>query len=491
MNMKKKIWVIIGIIALCVCLTPRALQNDTFYLIKLGDYLVNHGFDGFDHWTWVYQVGYTYPHFLLDIIAYLIYRSFGFMGIYIATMIFYAILGISIYYIVSRLIRNKWVATVVIFATIAMLADFVTMRGQLLSYSLFLWELYWLIRLYQNGEKRYILFLSLGSFLTAMVHGTFWLFTFVLYLPFFAEWLASKCKLTIVAKKLNIDNKFLCVRPKNIKRVFIALVSSVLVGFLTPTRVCFTYPFLTMLGNSQSYIGEHSPMTVLYFFEFCIAITIFLVSLIFAKTKIRFSYFCFICGLTLMSFLSVRHVALFYLIGFLMIGILLEDVIDSLDNNFKIAIASLMPKKIIKVGLGLVVVVIAGGTAYNNFQTDLLDKKYAPEDAVSYLKENFDVEKIHLFNHYNIGSYLLFSDVPVFIDSRSDLYQPAFSGNNLNVFDDYMKLIDNGDIELIDKYDITHILIYTGDWLAARLTGDSSYDELYRDDNMVLFGVKK
>lgn len=34
-----------------------------------------------------------------------------------------------------------------------------------------------------------------------------------------------------------------------------------------------------------------------------------------------------------------------------------------------------------------------------------------------------------LFNEYNYGSYLLYKGVPVFIDSRADLYAPEFNGN--------------------------------------------------------------
>ena len=43
--------------------------------------------------------------------------------------------------------------------------------------------------------------------------------------------------------------------------------------------------------------------------------------------------------------------------------------------------------------------------------------------------ENIDLENARFYNEYNYGSYMLFRGIPVFIDSRADLYAPEFSGN--------------------------------------------------------------
>ena len=43
--------------------------------------------------------------------------------------------------------------------------------------------------------------------------------------------------------------------------------------------------------------------------------------------------------------------------------------------------------------------------------------------------QNLDVKNIKLFNEYNYGSYLLYKGIPVFIDSRADLYAPEFNGS--------------------------------------------------------------
>ena len=53
------------------------------------------------------------------------------------------------------------------------------------------------------------------------------------------------------------------------------------------------------------------------------------------------------------------------------------------------------------------------------------------------IKEKLDKKNIKLFNEYNYGSYLLYRGIPVFIDSRADLYTKQFSGFDYDIFDDY------------------------------------------------------
>jgi hypothetical protein len=40
-KIKLRILVVFSIIILCVSLTTKELQNDTFYMIKLGSYIIN------------------------------------------------------------------------------------------------------------------------------------------------------------------------------------------------------------------------------------------------------------------------------------------------------------------------------------------------------------------------------------------------------------------------------------------------------------------
>ena len=86
MDKKKKfkymfmVWIAILVIAV----VRKTLQNDTFYTIKIGELIINNGIDMMDHFSFHTGLAYTYPHWLYDTFIYLLFKSFGYMGIYIS-----------------------------------------------------------------------------------------------------------------------------------------------------------------------------------------------------------------------------------------------------------------------------------------------------------------------------------------------------------------------------------------------------------------------
>ena len=101
---KKKfnIIAIICIIIFCITISPKTLQNDTFYTIKIGEHITETGtVDMKDPFSWHEDLKYTYPHWLYDTGIYLIYNvgeniatnmginaeTGGMTAIYISTMI--------------------------------------------------------------------------------------------------------------------------------------------------------------------------------------------------------------------------------------------------------------------------------------------------------------------------------------------------------------------------------------------------------------------
>ena len=101
-----------------------------------------------------------------------------------------------------------------------------------------------------------------------------------------------------------------------------------------------------------------------------------------------------------------------------------------------------------------------------------------------------------IYNEYNYGSYMLFRGIPVFIDSRCDLYTPEFNKtdddpNGRDIFLDALNiasLYDNYETKFA-SYGVTHVLIAPNTKLAVELEKDSNYEVLYHDDDshFVLF----
>ena len=87
-----------------------------------------------------------------------------------------------------------------------------------------------------------------------------------------------------------------------------------------------------------------------------------------------------------------------------------------------------------------IAVIVIAILLYKPHKDDVyIDESSYPVQAAEWIKENLNLSEITLYNEYNYGSYLIYQDIPVFIDSRCDLYLPEFN-ENVYVFKDFLNL---------------------------------------------------
>ncbi len=93
-----------------------------------------------------------------------------------------------------------------------------------------------------------------------------------------------------------------------------------------------------------------------------------------------------------------------------------------------------------------------------------------------------------LYNDYNYGSYLIYRGIPVFIDSRADLYSPEFN-EGVDIFSDYMSISGLSTFyeDKFKEYGITHVMTYENSKLNMLLKRDENYNLLYSDDHFVFY----
>ena len=93
---------------------------------------------------------------------------------------------------------------------------------------------------------------------------------------------------------------------------------------------------------------------------------------------------------------------------------------------------------------------------------------------------------------------MLYRGIPVFIDSRADLYTPQFNGtkgedgkyDGKDIFSDYINTTNISKYyeTTFEKYDITHVLIKDNSKLNMLIKRDEEhYKKLYEDDHFVLY----
>lgn len=351
MNLKFNIMAIILIAIFAFAISPKTLQNDTFYTIKIGEYILNNGITMQDPFSW-HNISYTFPHWAYDVMIYLIYNIGGHLGIYISTIVLAAILGIIIYCMNDKFTNNKPISFVLTIAAMYLLKNFIAARAQLFTFILFALEVLFIEGFLESGKKRYVIGLIIIPILLANFHVAVFPFYFVLYLPYIAEYIIynisdSKKHLENEIKRLNKkiqkcddENKLKKLNDKlqntqeklarlekrknkepykikiqkrdNTKILIIIMIICIFTGLLTPIKdVPYTYLIKTMQGNSTQNISEHLPLTLADNINYAVVLIFFLAILIFTDTKIRLCDLFMLGGLTFLTFMSRRQESLF------------------------------------------------------------------------------------------------------------------------------------------------------------------------------------
>ena len=481
---------IIFLIIFIIGIIRKELQNDTFYTIKVGESIFKNGIDMLDHFSIHEGLPYTYPHWLYDCIIYLIYKVGSFTGIYISTIILYTILVLMVFITSKKITNNLSVAAFSTFICTISVCGFATARAQLVSFIIFATEIYFIESYLISSKKRYLFGLLFLSVLLCNMHVAVWPFYFVLYLPYIAEYIIALICNKIKLKKENkfikyLKRKFILEKNSNIKYLILTMFLSIFTGFITPIKdTPYTYIIKTMMGNSQKYIEEHqtitwltSPFTIIMAIE-----TIFLT--FFNKAKLR--DFFMICGLVLMSIISIRHMALLGLIGTICFARVFDLFFLNFTFNIDEPIIKFFKKKIVLIPAFLIVITFTTLMTIHNAKSPFIREELYPIKAVEYIKENLDIEKMRLYNEYNYGSYILLNDIKVFIDSRADLYTKEFN-NKEDIFDDYYYIGLHHELTL-NKYKITHLLLpKEGNDIRNKIVNDKNYELIYEDENFEIY----
>lgn len=475
--------------------------------------------------------------------------------IYLSTIILASILGILIYCINNKLTKNKLVSFVITMFSMYLLKDFIAARAQLVTFILFALTILFIENFLESKKKWYLIGIVLISIAIANIHVAVWPFFFVLFLPYIAEyiiaWIAEKniiqrlkvfnkkdivkslekkvskqkdeVKQEVLKQKLEKakeslileQEKFEAVKQKSkqlrdkpykikVKKenailwLVLVMIICAFTGLLTPLGdVPYTYLGKTMQGNTTASISEHLPLTLYNNKETMIVLAILLFMLIFTDTKIKLRDLFMITGLTYLSFMSRRQVSLLILIGGFIFSKLLTYLVEKYDAEGSKKFAQFMTTMIGRICTVSIVALVAFAIYKPKINNQYINSSSYPVDASTWMLENLDVQNIRLYNEYNYGSYLLFRGIPVFIDSRADLYTPEFNGNKnevgkyegRDIFSDYINISSIGTYyeTKFEEYDITHVIVVKKSKLNMFLSRNSDYKELYSDNNFIIY----
>jgi len=537
-DIRFNILAILLIAIFCFSISPKTLQNDTFYTIKIGEHILENGIDMKDPFSF-HDLKYTYPHWLYDVGIYMIYNVGGHAGIYVSTVILCMTLGILMYLTNAKLTKNKITSFVITIGAMYLLRNYIAARAQLVTFILFVLTIYFIERFLETKKKRYAIGLVIIPILIANLHLAVFPFYFILYLPYIAEYMIyilsnggiilTTSKINSMHKKLKtiedkeeiekIKNKILELEAKQdklqkryektnknpykikirgndtVKLLIIVMIICIFTGLLTPLGdTPYTYLVKTMQGNTTKNISEHLPLTLVQNLDFTCVLMVFFAILIFTDTKIKLSDLFMIGGLLVLSFYTRRQISMFVLAGSFILNKLICSMFDKYDpdgcNNMIKAIC----RPLGMISTTAIVLILCVNMYKPKIDDKFINEKSYPVEAATYILNNLDVDNIKLYNEYNYGSYLLYRGIPVFVDSRADLYAPEFN-EGVNVFDDYLSLsgVNKDNVEeTLDKYEITHMIMYKDTKLRTFIKQDEEkYNLLYEDEYFCIYERKQ
>ena len=502
------ILVIIVICLICVGYTTKTLQNDTFYTITIGKDILKYGVDMIDHYS-IHSIAYTYPHWLYDVGVYLVYSVGCFNLLYIASILAYITIGLLLYFLTNNLYKNRVIsAFFAIFAVIA-LPQFIAVRAQTVTYILFILEVFFIEKFLSTSNKKYLISLPIISILIVNMHCAVWIFFFILFLPCIAEYLLElyknkkikigkilkpqgkylpcKASINILSEKLEIE------KNSNVKYLILVMILCIFTGFLTLNGTTpFSYIVKTLHGDTTNWIGEHQAPVLRYNTNLIFYLCLFITILGFLKQKIKLRDFFLLIGLFILAISSYRHISLLVICSTYPFVRIISTYIG--DSNITEMFIKVFTNKFISVILLILFVILS----VSNYYTEKIDKQtYVdnmtyPVKLADYMIDNLDVKNIRIFNEYNYGSYLLFRGIPVFVDSRADLYTTPFSGLDRDITSDVHNISLNYD-EIFDYYKITHVIVYRYNENFGKSTFyeildlDPNYNIVYQDVYFALF----
>ena len=542
-DFKFNLLAIICISIFVIGIVERTLQNDTYYTITLGKYILNNGIDMMEHFSWHQGLIYTYPHWLYDVFMYITYNTFGFVGIYGSSIVLGIILGISIYYVLSKTSKNNLISFFVALLVVYLGKHFITARAQLVTFILFIWTMYFIEMFLDTKKKRYAIGLILIPIAIANIHAAVFPFYFILFLPYIGEYiiallkenidlptllflksdkieikkLSNKKELTekeikkleqltkrvevnekriekkkeLVKARKGKEYKIIINRRENVKWLIIIMVICAFTGLLTPIGdTPYTYLIHTMQGNTTGNISEHLPMVLAQTSHAIIIISLYLILLAFTKSRVRLSDLFLNFGLITLAFMSRRQMSMVYFVGAIAFNNIVCNFIETYTKEEQVEEI----KKVFVSWKGqliayTLVVLVTASLLFSTRNDKIINENSYPVKACDYILENLDVNNIKIFNDYNYGSYLMYRGIPVFIDSRADVYDPKFNGLKDDIFQDYIKTngLNKYYEDTSEHYGITHVISYANSKLALYLSHDYDYKELYKDKNFVIY----
>lgn len=461
-------WMLILIVILAPTLVILkifgGLDNDLWYLLNEGRYIIQNGLYHTDMISMHQGLDIVVQNWLSAVIFWIVYAFMGSKGIFFMVLIVNVVICYLVYKISMLISDNNKVMSILVtlFTDINMSFYFIVSRPQIFSFVILLLVIYMLELYIKKDDIKYLKFIPLLSFLEINLHASLWWFIFLFMLTYIIDGIKSK-KLMLQGYKL--------------KPIIICFIVSFLVGLINP----YGYKAITFIFNSYGdkymlqYIYELQRYTFNRFsgvHTFVVILITMLLSVYFRKGTVRVRYLCMYCGTLILGMITVKAFNLFLLISGIPLALLLKDiVIKNLDNVSK-------AKRIISyVLITLIAISLVGFSGYTYYKMNKkIEFRHMASDAVDAIDLFTNNYPASVYVSFNDGGYISFRGYKPYIDPRAEVYLKK-NNHKKDIYEEYYRF-ETGQIdinEFIKKYNFDFILLKNGDRLYAEESIDNYF----------------
>lgn len=452
-----------------VILITKQLDNDIWYLLSEGRYIIQNGIYHIDPLSMHEGLQVVVQNWLSASLFWLIFSAFGEMGLLVLIIICNFFICFFLYKICILISERNYVLSLMLMfiCDLTLITHYVVSRPQILSYITLL-ALIYVLELYIKTEKpKYLIWIPIISFIQINMHASLWWMLFLFMLPYVID------SFNVPVLKLQGYKK---------KPLFLAIGIALLVGLINPYGYKAITFIFTSYGNHYMhiFISELLPFTITNNLCKHMSMIILFIGCIYAffrEGKIRVRYICLFCGTMILGFMSIKGFSNFILVSMFPLAYFFKDLCP---KDFEDVIKEF--KKVFEIILMIVSGLLTCALVYF-YVVDISKLKLTNKasGSIDVLAKTYTPSEVTIYSSFNDGGYVEFRGYKPYIDPRAELYLKKNNKKN-DIFKEFYDL-QHGKLvvkEFLDKYSFTHLLVKDNDYLYSRLV-DSNYFILYEN----------
>lgn len=466
----------------CILIINRKLDNDIWFLLNSGRYVIEHGIPHIEPFTIHSDFEFLMQQWLSALTFWVVYSKFGAFGLNMMVCIFYICIVITIFNLCIK-VSEKYFFISIILTMLAsmMISPFMVQRPSIFSTLILVLELYLLESYVISKNIIYLFILPILSVLLINLQAAIWPMLFVMMTPYVID---------------SFDFKIGIITGQGYERkgLFISLFFMLIFGMINPYGIDSMTYLTRSYGHAEISNGvlEMLPPFINSIFGIIIFGCIFVVIatyIFYRKGSTKLRYVLLTLGTIYMVLTSVRNFSFFAICATFSLAYYLKDARIPVRQN-ETTNKTLLLRKIL-IGLLILVIIFYFYRTGNN-NNEATDEYAKLRSTVEYLKSNEDISEVKLYTGYNDGGMAEFLGVPAYIDPRAEVFVKE-NNKKSDVMEEYISL-QSGNIyykEFLNKYGFTHLIITKNDILYLNIIHDSSYFISYANESYTLFEKKE